>query len=219
MRSILLAGAGMMAVCVYCTAVVLGGVLWPAYRHVAQPVSDLIATGSPVKPLLDPLFFLYNLLTAAFAWGLLGVARRTSRSSASWSGVVGAWALVVEAVAGLLTLAFPEGQGGAGSHIGAEGLVHILCAGISSLCTLVAIPLLGHWISLEPSKGWFRRFSYGAAAAVALAGLAAAVGIGNRLTWGGLAERLTIGGFLLWLAVAAALTHTVESSVGIEGAA
>jgi len=220
MRNLSFAGVGLVGVIVYCAAVVLGGLLWPTYSHTAQPVSDLIAIGSPVKSLLDPLFLLYNVLTAAFAWGLRGTVRRTVHSArAWWPGVAGAWALLVEAMAGVMTLAFPEGQGGVHSQIGPEGFAHILFAGISSVCTLLAIPLLGHWLSVQFSRAWFRLFSFGAAAAVALTGIATAVAIGNRLPWGGLAERLTIGCFLVWLAAAAALIRPTTPTGGAESAA
>jgi hypothetical protein len=219
MRSLTFAGVGLLAVFIYCAAVVLGGLLWPTYSHTLQPVSDLIATGSPVKSLLDPLFLLYNVLTATFAWGLRGMVRRTVQSARAWPGLAGAWALLVEAVAGVMTLAFPEGQGGAHSQIGPQGFAHILFAGISSVCTLLAIPLLGHWLAVQSAKVWFRRFSIGAAVAVALTGVATAVAIGNRLPWGGLAERLTIGCFLVWLATAAALIRPKTPTAGAAIAA
>lgn len=219
MRTSLFVGFGLAAVLAYCTAVSLGGILWPSYSHMAQPVSDLIAIGSPVKHLLDPLFFAYNLLTAAFAWGLIGIARQDGQTARCWPGIAGALALLVEAVAGVLTLAFPEGQGGARSQIGLDGLAHIVFAGTSSICTLAAIPLLGRWLSTLSSRMWFRRFSNGAAAAVAVTGIATAVAIGKRLPWGGLAERLTIGCFLLWLAVAAALLWPARPGGRVENAA
>jgi hypothetical protein len=194
--------AGLLAVAVYVFAVALGGYLWPAYSHLAQPVSDLIASGAPPKEHLDPLFALYNVLTGVFGLGVALTAQQPSEKH-SRIGVIGGWTLVVEAVAGLVTLAFPESEGGANASIGATGVAHIVFAGISSITSLLAIVLIGRWLSRTTRSTRLWQFSVLSAVVVVATGIVAGVSVANRYSFAGLAERLTIGAFLLWQVAAA----------------
>ena len=99
---------GILAPLVYVTAVVLGGLLRPDYSHKSQAISELIASGAPNKLLLDPLFALYNLLTAAFGIGLFMAVGDKPPTEARISGSLGALALVVEAVVGFVTVFSPK---------------------------------------------------------------------------------------------------------------
>lgn len=207
MPRFLAAASGLLAVVLYGVAVVLGGYRWTAYSHLAQPVSDLIATGAPTKPLLDPMFAVYNLLTGWFGWGLLRASREGRvRAASAAAGAAGAALLMLESLAGLLTLLFPEGEGGASSAIGPGGTAHIVFAGISSLASLLAIVFAGRWLAQARASRGVWRFSVMAAVAVAATGALTAFAVANHTPWAGLSERLTIGAFLLWQAVVALLS-------------
>lgn len=198
----MLRSGGVAAAVVYGLAVAWGGVLWPGYRHLAQPVSDLIAVGAPSKASLDPLFALYNALTAAFGWGLLREFSAGPAGPTARRGRLGAMLLMAEALAGLLTQAFPEGQGGASVRIDLGGALHILCAATSSITSVLAVLWLGHALAARASRPWFWRYSLWSAVAIVATGVVAGVAVATGWAYAGLAERLTIGGFLAWLVVA-----------------
>lgn len=144
------------------------------------------------------------MLTAAFAIGLLARSRRSAGPLAR-VGVSGAWLPLIEAAAGLLTLAFPEGEGGAASELGAMGVMHVALAGISSLSSVFAILLLGRWLAGSRRRAAFWRVSVLSAVVVVVSGAATAYAVANRLPLAGLAEQVTIGTFLVWLLAASVL--------------
>jgi len=126
-RILLLAGAG--ATAVYVVSVILGGIIRPGFSHLSQAVSELIEIGAPNKNILNPLFLLYNLLTAGFGIGLYfyGSNGTDSRRIIVAASVV----LVAEAVFGFVTVFFPQDV--PGTPITPTGTVHILLAATSSL--------------------------------------------------------------------------------------
>ncbi len=203
MRHALLRSGGVGAAVVYGLAVGWGGLLWPGYSHLAQPVSDLIAIGAPSKAALDPLFAFYNLLTAGFGWGLLRVFRAEPPGPATRHGRLGAMLLMAEALAGLLTQAFPEGPGGAGARVDLGGALHIVCAATSSITSILAALLLGHALAVQGERPWFWRYSVLSAVVIVATGAVAGLAVANGWALAGLAERLTIGSFLAWLMVSA----------------
>jgi hypothetical membrane protein len=191
--------AGVLAPVVYAFTVLLGGALHPRYSHLAQAVSDLIATGAPNKALLDPLFGLYNLLTLAAGWGVWRVARAASTPRRG-VGLAGALLLMLEGLLGLATLFFPEDAGGLGA-IGPTGTLHIVFAGLSSLATMLTMLLLGLWWQAGPARRGLAVYSFVSVLVVFVSGGMAAYGVANAMPWAGLAERSAIGGFLQWLLV------------------
>jgi hypothetical membrane protein len=203
MKNRILLFCGILAPLVYVFSVVLGGAMRPGYSHAGQAVSDLIASGAPNKALLDPLFAIYNLLTIAFAFGLVQRVNENGQGEAKTAGRMGALLLATEGVFGILTLFFPEGAKGMSGAITGTGLMHIIFAGLSSVATMLAMVLLGFWFA--NSKRWRRLgpYSFISVAVVFLSGGLAAISVANRWPFAGLAERITIGGFLLWLFVIA----------------
>jgi hypothetical membrane protein len=45
--------SGVLAPIIYVATVILGGLLRPGYSHVAEAISELVATGAPNRPLLN----------------------------------------------------------------------------------------------------------------------------------------------------------------------
>jgi len=58
--------------------------LWDGYDFTSQFVSELSAIGAPSRPLVVPLFIIYDVLFLAFGWGVwrLSVQKRALRVTA-----------------------------------------------------------------------------------------------------------------------------------------
>jgi hypothetical membrane protein len=212
MRNKSLMLCGILAPIVYALTVVLGGILRPGYSHVAQAVSDLIATGAPNKALLDPLFAVYNLLVIAFAIGLFQHVHADHQKYKKISGTVGALVLVAQGIFGLATLIFPEPAGGMSAAITSTGAMHIVFAGLSSLTTMLTILLMGFWFRNSQYAHRYGLYSFISVAAVFLSGGLAAITVANQSPVAGLVERITIGGFLQWLLVIALNLYSSEKT-------
>lgn len=204
-KFLLLCGLG--APLLYILTVFLGGLLRPDYSHLSQPVSDLIASGAPNKPVLDWLFVLYNVLTTLFGMGLYSRIYGSSSGRNTFLGLWGALLLIAEGFFGLLTLLFPEPSTAIAPTFANSGGWHIVFAGLSSLTTMLAMLFLGLYffrVQKRRSAGWY---SLGSLAIVFISGGLAAFAVANHRAVGGLLERLTIGGFLQWLGVIACLFY------------
>ena len=185
--------AGLAAPILYAGAVILGGILTSGYSHLHEPISALTQAGAAAKPLIDPLFALYNLLLVVFAIGL----RRGFANAGPPISRLAPTALGVAALAGLVMWAFPMDPIGAGMTV--PGAVHILLAGVQSVSTIVAI--LWAAIALRRRPGW-RRFSVFSAACLVVLIAAGGIGAwaaGAGAPFMGLFERITIGAFEVWL--------------------
>jgi hypothetical membrane protein len=210
MKNKVLMLCGILAPVVYVLTVILGGVIRPGYSHVAQAVSDLIATGAPNKSLLDPLFVLYNLLTIAFGLGLFLYVQNNNQNHRKVVGALGALVLVAEGLFGFITLFFPEDAGGMSAAITSTGTLHIVFAGLSSLTTMLAILLMGFWFRNNQRLRGYSLYSFLSVATVFLSGGLAAISVANQSPVAGLVERITIGGFLQWLFVIAAMIYSSD---------
>src|SRR5918993_3874183 len=99
-RKILL-GSGIASSVLYVVSDVLGTLRYPGYRYTEQQFSELLAVGSPVRPLMIALVeFPYNLLLAAFAVGLWTSA--TPKRAARITGAL----LIAYAATGMVTGVF-----------------------------------------------------------------------------------------------------------------
>jgi hypothetical membrane protein len=148
MRNKSLILGGVLAPVVYVLAVIIGGAITPGYSHTANYVSELIQAGALQKNILDPLFALYNVLVILCAVGLFQYVRDTQSSNRKLAGSFGASILLVEGLAGFLTIFFPQDP--IGSQITSTGTMHITLASISSLTTMLAMLLLGLWFRVIP---------------------------------------------------------------------
>lgn len=200
MKTKLLLLSGIFAPIVYVGTVILGGAIRPDYSHIAQPVSDLIASGAANKALLDPLFAIYNILVVMFAVGLLLSIRSEAQSKRIRLGSIGAVILVLEGLFGFITLFFPEDAGPI-SEMTSTGQMHIVFAGLSSVTTMVTMLLIGIWLRSVASLKRYGVYSFISLLVVFVAGGLAAVSVANHSPLGGLIERITIGGFIQWLFV------------------
>lgn len=191
--------SGLAATLIYVAVVIIGGAIRPGYNHITQFISELIAAGAPNKTLLDPLFAIYNILTAVFAWALIMAVRSSAAGPKKTIGLIGAWTLLAEGLFGFLTLFFP--QDAIGTPVTTIGTIHIVLAGLSSLTTMGVMLLMGIWFKADARLKAFGVYSFVSVALVfVFGGLSAALGA-SQSPASGLMERLTIGGFLQWMAV------------------
>ncbi len=200
--------AGPLATIVYVGTVILGGAIRPGYSHIAQYVSELIAAGAPNKSILDPLFALYNLLVAVFGVGLYFFIGQQEESRRRIIGRIGIAVLVVEGLAGFLTLFFPQDPIGATAT--PTGSMHIVLAGISSVTSMLALLLLGLWLWVIPALHRYSVYTFISLAVIFVAGGIAATTIAHPTPYSGLMERITIGAFIQWLFVIGLVVYRSE---------
>jgi hypothetical protein len=168
----------------------------------SQTISELFARGAPTKPLVDPLFILYDLLTIAFGVGVWQSARgnRPLRAAAASLIAVGAIGLPGPWL-------FPmnlRGVGGDASHIAVTGVI--------VLFILVAMGAgafaLGPRFRVYSIASMVATLGFGALTGVQAGGLAT----GEPTPWIGITERLCIGAFLVWVGVLAVALLRAEGA-------
>jgi len=199
MRNKVLLLCGILAPVVYVLTVFIGGIITPGYSHISQYISELIQTGALNKIILDPLFALYNVLVIFFGVGIFQYVRGEQKHERRSAGTLGAITLVIEGLAGFLTLFFPQDP--IGTQITNTGTMHIILASVSSLTTMLSMLLLGLRLRTIPALRNLGQYSFVFLAVVFVSGGFAARTIANPSPFNGLIERVTIGGFLLWLLV------------------
>ena len=208
----LLALSGVLAPIIYIGTVILGGILRPGYSHIAEAVSELVATGAPHKPLLSSLFLVYNILCGAFGVGVLQYAAQTGRKT---SGKVGALSLIVLGSIGvLLELFFPQDPGG--PAVTFAGTMHIILASIASLATMIAIIATGLWFRNFLDFKGYTYYSLITFGIIFIAGGSVPI-FGMTNPYFGILERIAIGGFIQWLFVIGIKMYSLsKETVGLS---
>jgi hypothetical protein len=163
------------------------------HAFVSQTISELGARGAPTKPLVDPLFIVYDLLTIAFGVGVWMSAgsKRALRVAAA--------ALIVLGAGGLPgPWLFPMNLRGVGGD-----LPHIVATAAMVLCIVVAVAFAAFALGQR-----FRNYSFATLGAALAFGAVTSVQARGLITgaptpWIGLTERICIGVFLAWAVVLA----------------
>ena len=201
---------GIVGVAVYVFAVVLGGLLDPAYSQAKQTISELTGAGAPHRELLAPLFILYNVLIAAFGY-LLHRAIPRDRLIAGATLLLG-----LSGIAGILLVTLlPTDLRGATPTM--AGTLHIVVAGLASLLTVGVTFVLGVAFG---RVGLLRPLSFGtllAGIAILASGPVTAVAVATNDPVQGVFERITIGLFLLWVWSVSVFLLLDEESAGAFG--
>lgn len=195
LRRILL-GAGIASSLLYVATDVLAAMRYEGYSYTDQWVSELIATGSPVRPLMLALLTPYNLLAAAFGAGvsLAPGGKRAAR-------VTGAM-LIASAAVGEVTMLF-FAMDSRGTEETARGSLHGPMTAVMSLFTVLA---MGFGATLF-GRG-FRWYTFGTILILVVFGVATSLYLprlaANEPTpWMGTLERVNIYASMLWVAVLA----------------
>ena len=184
---------GLASSILYVAAVAIGGIAWPGYSHLAQPVSELGAVGAPSRLVVTPLFLLYDMLLIGFGIAVTSAGYRTSELRRSGR------LLAAMGVVGILAAPFPMHM--AGEPRGFTDVIHLVLTGVTVLLMIGAV--------FEGSGIFGRRFrtySMFTIVAMALFGLMTAIDApkvarGGFTPWVGLTERIDIAAFLLWVAI------------------
>lgn len=194
MRRFLLT-CGILSSLVYLVTDVAGALSWESYRYAAQSISELSAIGAPSRPVVVPLWLLYNLLLIGFGFGVR--AEAPGRSYLAATGV----ALIATGVLGLIAAFFPMHVRGMGMTV--TDAMHIALTATIVICILMAIG------SAAISAGSaFRLYSIATLLAMLVFGTFAALD-GPRIAANlptpmlGVTERINVGAYLLWVALLA----------------
>jgi hypothetical protein len=188
--------AGIVAAGVYVVGDLLSGLVYNVSRPYSfrdQWISELTATGSPVRPLMVAVITLHDVLLIAFGLGIWRAAGRAR--SLRWAGLV----LIGATALGLVIHPFfPM----ASRWIFTETAVHGTLSVVWGLIISVAVAL-----SAVAYRGWFRLYSI--VTLVAMIGFGAASGIAiqgieqNDTPWAGAFERVNAYVLMAWLVVLA----------------
>lgn len=174
---------------IYVLSVILGGLLWHGYSHVSQSISTLIMTTSPNQIIMQPLFWIYNLLLVGFSIGYYRWSRaRLIKISAVF--------LLLVAFSGIIMLIFP--QDAIDTQLSTHGLIHLIFAGVAALSTLTAIFLstIGFWKhNVYKNLGIISSIL---GLIILVNGPLTAMAPTLFPKFFGLSERVTIGSFIIW---------------------
>jgi hypothetical protein len=205
---------GILSSLFYVATDILAAMRWEGYSYTNQAVSELSAIGAPTRPMIVPLFSVYNALVIAFSIGVWGAAGKKR------SLCVAAIMLVVYAVVGQATLLFSP-MHLRGSAMSATDVGHIV---LTALEVLSIVLFIGFGSGVR-GKG-FRLYSIGtilvlmAAGAVVGAQAPQMTAQAASTPWAGILERVNIYSTMLWvLVLAVALLRAKKDYIPIEAGA
>jgi len=181
---------GIISAVFYIGAVMLGGILWPGYSHVRQAISELTFRQAPNLPLMQSLFWIYNLSLLICSVGLfLHAKTKTMKASATF--------LAACALAGVMMFFFPQDP--LHTTLTTSGLLHLIFAGVASITTLLAVSFAaaGEWRE-NRKLGIFSWIVFGV---IMLSGPITAMAPTMLPEYFGIVERITIGTFIVWLLI------------------
>lgn len=187
---------GILSSLLYVATDLVGGLRSEGYSFTSQAVSELMATGAPSEPFVDPLFITYGVLVLAFAVGVFREAAGQSRALRIAGALLIAYALVGFTGPTLFEM-HPRGSGMQGDT------PHIILTGVLVLLTLISIVFAAFAFGKR-----FRVYSFATLAVLIVFGALTAP-FGARLAAGqptpgfGILERINIYSSLLWIAVLA----------------
>lgn len=186
---------GIAAAGVYVAGDVLSGLLYQGYSFKDQWISELTASGSPVRPLMLGVMTAHGLLVAALAVGVWRSAGQ--RRSLRWVGPM----LIATAVVGFFThVVFPMGSRGMEPSF--SDTMHATWSMIWGVFTFAAMIL-----AAVAFRGWFRLYSivtllamlgFGVASSIAIQGIEQ-----NNTPWAGAFERINAYALMVWFVVLA----------------
>lgn len=178
---------GILSPLFYLAAVVIGGILWPEYSHIRQPISELSADFAPNMLAVDLLFFLANLSGLLFGIGVFILGSREKRKIVKAVGSL----LIISGVVSLLFYFFPQDP--IGAKLTFKGLVHFILAGASSILTMAIV-----FTSTYAFK-FIKKFSMVMGFMIVISGFFTVYAATNLPAIFGIFERITIGSYMLWL--------------------
>lgn len=182
--------------------------LFPEYHdYASQMVSELMALGAPSRPVLVPLFFLYNLMLFPFAAGVWASAEGNRARMATAAALVG---YGVCSSTGLFLAPMDLRSAGLSS----QTTLHIWVTAAQGV--FMALTLICGAFVLGAR---FRAYTFVTlAVALVFGALAGGSATQTSMPWIGLTERVSIYAWMLWLA-ALGIALVREVSQPLPGAA
>jgi hypothetical protein len=199
-RKILL-GCGIVSSVLYVVSDVVGTLQYPGYRYTEQQFSELLAAGSPVRPLMIVLNGIpYGLLVAAFAAGVWTSARPERAGRITAAMLLG---YVATGMAGGLIFNMNTREALAAGERGLRNTLHPPATAVMSLFLLVAM-----FFGFKLLGKRFRYYTYGTIAILIMFGVLTSLQAGQMVAneptpWMGITERINIYATMLWVAVLA----------------
>lgn len=188
---------GILSSVLYIATDIVAGLRYQGYSFNSQAISELMATGAPSEPFVDPLFLTYGVLALAFGVGVFREGAGRSRALR----IAGALLIGYAAVGFTGPTLFEMHQRGAGSPNG--DTPHIILTGV-----LVLLQLLAIGFGAFATGKRFRIYSFATLLTLIVLGALTAP-YGARLAAGqptpgfGIIERILIYSSLVWVAVLA----------------
>jgi len=200
LHTILLA-CGIASSVLYIAADIIGAIRYAGYSYVDHTFSELMASGSPVRPLMIALCSIpYTMLMTAFVagvWNSSGLKRTARITAALLAGYAG-----VGLVAGI---AFPMNTriALAAGEAGLRNAMHPVGTAVMSLILLLA---MGFGATLLGRR--FRYYTYITIGALLVFGILTSLQAGDMVhnlptPWMGIEERVNIYATMSWMAILA----------------
>lgn len=199
-----MAGMGTLAVLIYVSHVIIGGLLWDAYSHFNRPISDLTASGAPNRGLLSVFTILYGVLSVVFSVGAYLVLKRIA-PKLSQSGML--IFLFMHSIS-LLYNFFPQDL--PGSDLTFSGFMHIVITILIIPLTILSPVLVGLGLRNMKQFYFYSYFSLATGLVILLSGALAAVFIAYDWPYFGVVQRVNIGSLQLWMLVTSIKLLTVD---------
>jgi Protein of unknown function (DUF998) len=197
----MLLGCGIASSVLYVASDILISWWDPNYSYRDQSFSELLAPGSPTRPLVLVLLAIpYGVLVTAFGVGVWASASRRGAGRITGAMLVGY--AVIGAVTGVFLSAPTRETLEAGEETW-RNTMHLPATAVSVLCILLA---MGFGSTLLGRR--FRYFSYATILAIVVFGVLASIQIGQMAAseptpWLGIVERGNVYAIMLWVAVLA----------------
>jgi hypothetical membrane protein len=191
---------GVVSSLLYVLIDLIGGLNYDGYSFANQAISELGAIGAPSKPLVDPLFLVYDLLVLAFGVGVFRAAAGRSRALRVTGALLVAYGLI-----GLAPLVFGSPDSFAMHQRGTGSLTtdkpHIVLTGVLVLMLLGSIGFGAFAFGAR-----FQAYSFATLITVIMFGALTApyaphVAAGQPTPGLGIVERIDVYAAFLWIAV------------------
>jgi len=183
---------GILAVIVYTVHVVIGGILWPDYSHLQQPISDLTATAAPNRNFLLGLTTIYGFLALIFATSFTVLESKKHHKIVFWGGVCFIMLHFISITYGL----FPQDLPGAGPSF--AGMMHLAVTALIVPFTILTPLLIGFGFTKENAWKTLGNFSLVCGILIIIFGGMSGFFFAKGLPYFGLVERINIGTLQIW---------------------
>jgi len=189
----ILFSTGMIAAFLYVLHVVLGGILWKGYHHLLQPISDLTASGSPVKGSLLILTWIYGSLILIFSLSFTIFESRRHSKQVFYGGIMMCILYMISLTYGL----YPEDLPNHATTF--LGSMHIVVTAMIVPFTILSPIFTG--LGFRKEKNWkkFGNYSILSGILILILGSLCALFYNHKIPGFGFVERLNIGVLQLWV--------------------